>query len=98
MLAELRSDKYCVDWVVEFMSRINTLMLESPDEKDKLAFYCDTLFVSVICLSGVDCLLTKKELLSASQDFKIRLFPQAIFMLVEKQIWKSVTRQVFVSN
>ncbi|XP_032674486.1 focadhesin-like [Odontomachus brunneus] len=96
VLAELRSEKYCVDWIVEFMSRINTLMLESPDEKDKIAFYCDILFISVICLSGMDCLLSKKELLSASQDFRIRLFPQAILMLVNKQIWKSTTRQVFI--
>lgn len=95
-LAELRSDKNCVDWIVEFMSHINTLMLESPDQKHKIAFYCDILFISVICLSGIDRLLLKKELLSVSQDLRIRLFPQAILMLVDKQIWKSITRQVFL--
>ncbi|XP_014484720.1 PREDICTED: focadhesin isoform X2 [Dinoponera quadriceps] len=96
VLAELRytTDKYCVDWIVEFMSRIDMLMLESPDEKDQIAFYCDTLFISVICLSGMDCLLPRKELLSASQDCRIRLFPQALFVLVNKQIWKSITRLI----
>ncbi|EFN80200.1 Uncharacterized protein KIAA1797 [Harpegnathos saltator] len=97
VMAEVRSEKYCVDWVLDFMSRIDALILESPDEKDKILFYCDTLFISIICLSGIDCLLPEKESLSASQDLRIRLFPQATFILVDKQIWKSVTRQVLVS-
>lgn len=93
--AELRLEKYCVDWILDLMSRISALMIESSDERI-VAFYCDVLFISVIYLSGMDCLLPRKELLIESRDVRIRLFPQAVSMLADRQIWKSITRQVLV--
>lgn len=92
---ELRLEQHCMDWILDFMSSIDALMMESSHEKD-IALYCDILFISVISLSGMDCLLPRKELLITSQNVRIRLFPQAISMLADRQIWKSTTRQVFV--
>jgi len=96
---DLRLEKSCdlasqKDWILDFMSRIDTLMVEM-EERSNIVFYCDILFVLVICLSGMDCLLPRKQLLITSREVRIRLFPQAISMLIDRQIWKSITRQVF---
>lgn len=100
--ADLRSEKSCdlesqKDWILDFIRNIDALMIETSDEKNNITFYCDILFMLVICLSGMECLLPKKELLLTSQDIRIRLFPQAISMLIDRQIWKSITRQVCVN-
>lgn len=101
---DLRLEKSCdlvsqKDWILDFMSRIDTLVMEIMEtasvKENNVVFYCDILFVLVICLSGMDCLLPKKESLITSQDARIRLFPQAISMLIDRQIWKSITRQVY---
>ncbi|EZA59023.1 hypothetical protein X777_16983 [Ooceraea biroi] len=96
---DLRLEKSCdlgsqKDWILDFMNRIDMLMVETSEKESNIVFYCDILFVLVICLSGMDCLLPKKELLITSQDIRIRLFPQAISMLIDRQIWKSITRQI----
>ncbi|XP_067208488.1 focadhesin [Linepithema humile] len=80
------------DWIVDFMNRIALIM--SEEENVCTTLYLDILFVSVICLSGLDCLLPKKELLITSQDDKIRLFPLAISVLIDRQIWKSASFQI----
>jgi len=82
------------EWILDFMSRIDTLMMEMEKESN-IIFYCDILFILVISISGIDSLLSKKQLLITSQEVRIRLFPQAIAMLIDRQVWKSVTRQVF---
>jgi len=97
--AELRSEKSCdleiqKDWILDFMRHIDALIVETEHKKNNITFYCDILFVLIICLSGIECLLPQKELLVISQDIRIRLFPQAISMLIDRQIWKSITRQV----
>ena len=99
----LRLEKSCdlgsqKDWISSFMSHIDALIVDTSQEKSNITFYCDILFVSVICLSGMDCLLPKKELLVGSQDERIRLFPQAISLLIDRQIWKSISRQVCVKK
>jgi len=100
--ADLRSEKSCdleiqKDWILDFIRHIDALMVETSDEKHNITFYCDILFLLIICLSGIECLLPKKELLITSQDIRIRLFPQAMSMLIDRQIWKSITRQVCVN-
>ncbi|KAG5313703.1 FOCAD protein, partial [Acromyrmex insinuator] len=97
--AELRSEKSCdleiqKDWILDFMRHIDALIVETEHKKNSITFYCDILFVLIICLSGIECLLPQKELLITSQDIRIRLFPQAISMLIDRQIWKSITRQI----
>ncbi|EGI66847.1 Uncharacterized protein G5I_04654 [Acromyrmex echinatior] len=97
--AELRSEKSCdleiqKDWILDFMRHIDALIVETEHKKNNITFYCDILFVLIICLSGIECLLPQKELLITSQDIRIRLFPQAISMLIDRQIWKSITRQI----
>lgn len=82
------------DWILDFMSRIVLVMSE---KNNVTTFYLDILFVSVICLSGMDCLLSKKELLITSQDDRIRLFPLAISVLIDRQIWKSASFQVNIN-
>lgn len=98
----LRLEKSCdletqKDWILNFIRYIDVFMIETPDEKDTITFYCDILFILVICLSGMECFLPKKELLIASPDIRKRLFPQAICILIDRQIWKSITRQVCVN-
>ncbi|XP_050466238.1 focadhesin isoform X2 [Cataglyphis hispanica] len=82
------------NWILDFMNHINALIVEESYEKNNIIFYCDILFVSIICLSGMDCLLPKRELLASSQDERIRMFPQAISVLIDRQIWKSVSCQI----
>lgn len=84
------------NWILDFMSHINALIVEESHEKNNIIFYCDILFVSIICLSGMDCLLPKRELLTSLRDERIRLFPQAISVLIDRQIWKSISCQVCV--
>ncbi|XP_077265595.1 focadhesin [Temnothorax americanus] len=97
--ADLRSEKFCdleiqKDWILDFIRHIDALMVGTPDEKNNITFYCDILFVLVVCLSGMDCFLPNKDLLITSQDIRIRLFPQAISMLIDRQMWKSIIRQI----
>ncbi|XP_012536229.1 focadhesin isoform X2 [Monomorium pharaonis] len=97
--AELRSEKSCdfeiqKDWILDFIRNIDAIMVEPSDEKNNITLYCDILFLLVICLSGMECLLSEKELLITSRDIRIRLFPQAISMLIDRQNWKSITRQI----
>ncbi|XP_029676738.1 focadhesin isoform X2 [Formica exsecta] len=82
------------NWILDFMSHINALIVEESHEKNNIIFYCDILFVSIICLSGMDCLLPKRELLTSLRDERIRLFPQAISVLIDRQIWKSISCQI----
>lgn len=96
----LRLEKSCdlgsqKDWILSFMSHIDALILEVSQEKNNIIFYCDILFVSIICLSGMDCLLPKKEL-TILRDDRIRLFPQALSVLIDRQMWKSISCQVCV--
>jgi len=91
---DLESQK---DWILSFMSHIDALVVEKSHDKNNIIFYCDILFVSIICLSGMDCLLPKKELLISLQDERIRLFPQAISVLIDRQMWKSISCQVCVN-
>jgi len=98
----LRLEKSCdletqKDWILDLIRYIDVFMIETPDEKDTITFYCDILFILVICLSGMECFLPKKELLITSPDIRKRLFPQAICILIDRQIWKSITRQVCVN-
>ncbi|KAL6256360.1 hypothetical protein P5V15_012477 [Pogonomyrmex californicus] len=99
---DLRLEKSCdlesqKDWILDFIRHIDALMVETSDKKINITVYCDILFILVICLSGMDCFLPKKELLITSQDIRMRLFPQAISVLIDRQIWKSITRQVCVN-
>lgn len=94
----LRLEKSCdlgsqKDWILSFMSHIDALILEVSQEKNNIIFYCDILFVSIICLSGMDCLLPKKEL-TILRDDRIRLFPQALSVLIDRQMWKSISCQI----
>ncbi|KAL0105320.1 hypothetical protein PUN28_016759 [Cardiocondyla obscurior] len=96
---DLRAEKSCdlemqKDWILDFIRHIDALMIETPDNNNNIIFYCDILFVLVICLSGMECFLPEKELLFTSQDVRIRLFPQAISTLIDRQIWKSIARQI----
>ncbi|KYM96532.1 hypothetical protein ALC62_12796 [Cyphomyrmex costatus] len=98
--AELRLEKsYDLeiqkDWILDSIRHIDALIVETEHEKINITFYCDILFILIICLSGIECLLPEKELLITSQDTRIRLFPQAISMLIDRQIWKSITRQIY---
>ncbi|XP_072755214.1 focadhesin [Anoplolepis gracilipes] len=82
------------DWILSFMSYIDVLIVEESHEKNNIIFYYDILFVSIICLSGMDCLLPKKEMLINLRDERIRLFPQAISVLIDRQMWKSISCQI----
>jgi len=88
---DLESQK---EWILDFMSRIDILVMEM-EKKNKIAFYCDILFILIISLSGIDCLLPRKQLLITSQEVRMRFFPQAIATLIDRQPWKSMTPQVF---
>lgn len=99
---DLRLEKSCdletqKDWILDFIRHIDAFMVETPDEKNTVTFYCDILFILVICLSGMECFLPKKELLITSPDIRKKFFPQAICILIDRQIWKSITRQVCVN-
>lgn len=78
------------------MTQVQGFFMESQQNHfDKIQFYCDILFISVISLSGIDSMLMKEDLLIKSQNIKIKLFPQALTIIFERQDWKHAIPQVF---
>lgn len=85
---QIRSQTYTSDWILNFINHIQVLISELTTGENKIIFYCDIFFVFVICLSGMDCLLTDEHSITSSQHVRARLFPQAMTILAEIQYWK----------
>ncbi|XP_031825424.1 focadhesin isoform X2 [Nomia melanderi] len=95
MHAETRFKKSIINWVLDFMIQIQRLLLESvQDHSRKVQFYCSVLFVSVISLSGIDCILVKQDLSVSSANIRIELFPRALAILSDRQEWKYAVPQI----
>ncbi|KAK2581624.1 hypothetical protein KPH14_002126 [Odynerus spinipes] len=85
---EVRSKMYTSDWVLDFINCIRAFIPEVSSSKNKIVFYCDVFIISIICLSGMDSLITDVHSITSSQHVRARLFPQAIAMLADIQYWK----------
>ncbi|XP_046818790.1 focadhesin [Vespa crabro] len=85
---EVKSKMYTSDWVIDFINRIQALIPEISEDNQRILFYCDIFFVSIICLSGMDCIIMDADSIVSSQHVRTRLFPQAIAMLADIQYWK----------
>ncbi|KAL2722549.1 focadhesin isoform X1 [Vespula squamosa] len=85
---EVKSKMYTSDWVIDFINRIQALIPEISENNQRILFYCDIFFVSIICLSGIDCLIMDTYSIISSQYVRTRLFPQAIATLADIQYWK----------
>lgn len=78
------------------MTQIQGILVEPSQEHCcKAEFYCHILLVSVISLSGIDCMLMKEDLLTTSHNVRIQLFPLALAVLSVRQDWKHAIPQVF---
>ncbi|XP_054010587.1 focadhesin isoform X1 [Hylaeus anthracinus] len=95
VLTELQFEKFTADWIVDFMTQIQGLLVESlQDHSTKIQFYCRVLFVSVVSLSGIDCMLMKQDLIITSQNVQAQLFPQALAILSDRHHWKHAVPQI----
>nr|XP_033328214.1 focadhesin isoform X1 [Megalopta genalis] len=91
----IHSAKSIINWILEFMTQIQVLLLESmQDHSSKIEFYCNVLFVSIISLSGIDRILIKQDLSVTSTNVRIELFPRAIVILSDREDWKSAMPQI----
>lgn len=96
---EVKSKIYTSDWVIDFINRIQALIPEISEDDQRILFYCDIFFVSIICLSGMDCIIMDTHSIVSSQHVRTRLFPQAIAMLADIQYWKDhIIPQVIFTN
>lgn len=93
---KMRSESSTAKWTLELMGRIQAVLADASleDNDQKAMFLCDVLFVSTICLSGSDCLLTNNESLALSRDLRVSLFPQGIVDLVRNENWRSIVTQI----
>ncbi|KZC06418.1 PREDICTED: focadhesin [Dufourea novaeangliae] len=92
---EMQFVKSITNWIVDFMTQIQGLLLESSqDNSNKVQFYCSVLFVSIISVSGIDCTLMKQDSLATSTNVRVELFPHAISILSDRQDWKHVIPQI----
>ncbi|XP_014599383.1 PREDICTED: uncharacterized protein LOC106784409 isoform X1 [Polistes canadensis] len=85
---EVRSKIYTVDWAIDFINRILSLIPEISENNQQIIFYCDIFFISIIYLSGMDCIILDTNSIISSQRIRTRLFPQAIARLADLQHWK----------
>lgn len=78
------------------MGRIQAVLADVSLENNnhRAIFLSDVLFVSLICLSANDCLLTNGGSVALSRDLRVSLFPQAIAELIEKEQWRGIVTQV----
>ncbi|KAI4503769.1 hypothetical protein M0802_001172 [Mischocyttarus mexicanus] len=85
---EVRSKIYTVDWAMDFINRIQALIPEISESNQQIIFYCDIFFISIIYLSGMDCIIMDTNSIISSQHVRARLFPQAIARLADLHHWK----------
>lgn len=97
--ANMQFESYSPNWILDLMIQVQGFFMESSqNHNDKVQFYCDVLFVSVISLSGIDSLLMKQDLVVKSQNVRLKLFPQALTVLSNRQDWKHAIPQVFTTT
>ncbi|CAK9809148.1 Focad [Anthophora plagiata] len=95
VLTKMQFERFSSTWILDLITQVQGLLTESSqDSNTKVQFYCDVLFVSVVSLSGVDFLLMKRDLLITSQTVRLKLFPQALTVLSERQDWKYAIPQL----
>lgn len=82
------------NWILELMTQVQGFLMDSSQNHDKIQFYCNVLFISVISLSGIDSMLMKRDLVIKSQNVRIKLFPQALTLLSDRENWKHAIPQV----
>lgn len=83
------------NWILELMTQVQGFLMDSSqNHNDKIQFYCTVLFTSVISLSGIDSMLMKRDLVIKSQNVRIKLFPQALTLLSDRENWKHAIPQV----
>ncbi|XP_043582564.1 focadhesin isoform X2 [Bombus pyrosoma] len=83
------------NWILELMTQVQGFLMDSSqNHNDKIQFYCNVLFISVISLSGLDSMLMKRDLVIKSQNVRIKLFPQALTLLSDKENWKHAIPQM----
>lgn len=83
------------NWILELITQVQGFLMDSSqNHNDKIQFYCNVLFTSVISLSGIDSMLMKRDLVIKSQNVRIKLFPQALTLLSNRENWKYAIPQV----
>ncbi|XP_043255223.1 focadhesin [Colletes gigas] len=93
--AKLQFEKCTTNWIIDFMTQIQGLLVESPsNHSNKIEFFCNVLFVAIISLSGIDCMLMKQDVLITSENVQAKLFPQALAILSDRQEWKHTIPQI----
>ncbi|XP_029048678.2 focadhesin [Osmia bicornis bicornis] len=92
--AQMRFDKSSINWVIDFTTQMQGLLMESQNHCDKVQFYCDVLFVSIVSLSGINDMLMKQDLLISSRDDRVQLFPEALMVLLNRQDWRHAIPQI----
>ncbi|XP_076762769.1 focadhesin [Xylocopa sonorina] len=95
VLTEMQLKNMSSNWILELMTQIQGLLMESSSShNDKILFYFDVLFISVVSLSGVDSMLMKQKLMVESQDIRTQLFPQALAIISDRGDLKHAIPQV----
>lgn len=93
--ANMQYERSSSNWILELMTQVQGFLMDSSqNHNDKIQFYCTVLFTSVISLSGIDSMLMKRDLVIKSQNVRIKLFPQALTLLSDRENWKHAIPQV----
>ena len=84
------------NWILDLMTQVQGFLMESSQNyNDKIQFYCNILFVSIVSLSGIDSMLMRQDVIIKSQNVRTKLFPQALMVLSNRENWKHAIPQVF---
>ncbi|KAG7204192.1 hypothetical protein KM043_002028 [Ampulex compressa] len=93
--SKMRFKKSAVTWTLDFIARLQNAVAGSAEESiNKINFYCDILFVTIISLSGVDCTLTRRDLIISSPEIRAKFFPQAVAILADRRYWSDIIPQL----
>lgn len=93
--ANMQFERSSSNWILELMTQVQGFLMDSSqNHNNKIQFYCNVLFISVISLSGIDSILMKRDLVIKSENVRIKLFPQALTLLSDRENWKHAIPQM----
>ncbi|KAK7868003.1 hypothetical protein R5R35_010177 [Gryllus longicercus] len=95
VMLSCRGNESNCPWTLELMGRIQLVVNKNESNNQQtIVFLCDVFILTVIILSGYDCLNASLEGIATTREIRLRLFPQALSTLLTYEKWNKITTQM----
>nr|CAD7614240.1 unnamed protein product [Timema genevievae] len=96
VMCDCRDHETNCRWALELLGQIQSVINNKTNRDSQQAslFLCDVFILSVVVLSGYNCLALSLENVSYSRETRLQLFPHALVNLLACEQWSSITNQV----